>query len=243
MISIRVGTAGWTVPKETATSFPADGSHLERYAVGLNAVEINSSFYRSHRQSTYERWAASVPGSFRFAVKLPKQITHINQLIESEFELDQFIEETSGLGDKLGPILVQLPPSLAWSEGTVHRFFSVFRARHRGSIVCEPRHKSWFSDEVDCQLNSLQIGRVAADPAIVPQAAIPGGYREECYFRWHDSPRIYYSDYDENSLSRLENSLEAAALHGQSAWCIFDNTAGGAAIRNALTLSAMLQEK
>src|SRR5690349_12428290 len=70
--NVRVGCAGWSLPKEHADRFPAEGSHLERYAACFPAVEINSSFYKPHRPTTYARWAASVPPDFRFSVKVPK---------------------------------------------------------------------------------------------------------------------------------------------------------------------------
>src|SRR5919106_6889056 len=96
----RIGTAGWSIPKEHAAPFPATGSHLERYASVFNAVEINSSFYRPHRPATYERWAASVPEGFRFAVKIPKAITHERRLNEAGDHLDRFLSEAQGLGSK-----------------------------------------------------------------------------------------------------------------------------------------------
>jgi uncharacterized protein YecE (DUF72 family) len=76
VVPVRIGTAAWSIPKKHAAPFPTAGSHLERYAAVFNAAEINSSFYRPHRAATYERWAASVPDDFRFAVKVPKAITH-----------------------------------------------------------------------------------------------------------------------------------------------------------------------
>ena len=77
---VKVGCAGWSLPRVAWPEFPAAGTHLQRYAVHLNAVEINSSFYRPHQPATYARWAASVPESFRFSVKLPKTITHQQRL-------------------------------------------------------------------------------------------------------------------------------------------------------------------
>src|SRR3954470_11987598 len=115
--TIRIGTAAWSIPREHAAPFPVAGSHLERYAAVLNAVEINSSFYRPHRTATYERWAASVPEDFHFAVKIPKAITHERRLADVDDLLDRFLSEVSGLGPKLGPLLVQLPPSLSFQYG------------------------------------------------------------------------------------------------------------------------------
>jgi hypothetical protein len=91
---------------------PAGGSQLERYARALNAVEINSSFYRPHQRKTYDRWAESTPEAFRFSVKMPRTITHNDRLANCDAMLDRLIAEVTGLGDKLGVLLVQLPPKL-----------------------------------------------------------------------------------------------------------------------------------
>src|SRR6187455_1643415 len=108
MPPIYVGVAGWPIPKPHAGLFPETGSHLQRYAARFNAVEINSSFYRPHRPATYARWAASVPPDFRFAVKVPREITHRRRLVEVDDLLERFPGEATHLGEKLGPLLVQL---------------------------------------------------------------------------------------------------------------------------------------
>src|SRR5580704_16262713 len=133
--AMRIGCAGWNVPKQHMAVFSAAGSHLHRYARQFNAVEINSSFYRPHRRATYERWAATVPDDFAFAVKLPKQITHELRLAAAEAALDIFLDQASGLGTKLGPLLVQLPPSLAFDSAVAHAFFAALRTRHAGDVV------------------------------------------------------------------------------------------------------------
>src|ERR1700760_2293664 len=120
---VRVGCAGWALPKEHAARFPSDGSHLQRYAARLPAVEINSSFYKPHRPATYARWAAAVPAGFRFAVKLPRVITHDQRLANAADPLSRFLSETAALGSRLGPLLVQLPPSLAFQDSVAGAFF------------------------------------------------------------------------------------------------------------------------
>jgi uncharacterized protein YecE (DUF72 family) len=122
--AIRIGTAGWSIPKAHAAAFGTEGTHLQRYAAGLDAVEINSSFYRSHKPDTYARWAASVPHGFRFAVKMPRAITHEQELRDADDLLDRFLGEIRGLGEKLGPVLVQLPPRLRFDAATAGRFFA-----------------------------------------------------------------------------------------------------------------------
>jgi uncharacterized protein YecE (DUF72 family) len=217
--------------------FPPGPSLLQRYAAVFPAVEINSSFYRPHRPGTYARWAASVPDGFRFAVKLPRTVTHEAGLAGTAPLLDRFLAEVRALGDRLGVVLVQLPPSLAFDCEAAAAFFDDLRARHPGAVACEPRHPSWFTDEAEALLGSREIARVAADPAVAPRAAHPGGWPGLAYWRLHGSPRMYYSAYPGAELDRV-----AAALLGVSGerWCIFDNTAGGAAAGQALDLLARL---
>jgi uncharacterized protein YecE (DUF72 family) len=234
---VRVGTAGWTIPKAFADAFPARGSHLARYAQRFDAVEINTSFYRPHRLSTYQRWAGSVPEDFRFAVKVPKVITHELKLCEAEAPLAAFMEQATGLGPKLGPLLVQLPPKLAFDHGVAHGFFTLLRDRHTGDVVCEPRHPTWFTPEAEVLLTAFRVARVAADPGKVPAAAEPGGWPELRYIRLHGAPRVYYSDYPPERIAEVARAVVAAPSR---AWCIFDNTALGAATGNALALKEMV---
>lgn len=230
---IRIGTAGWSLYKPPAGCFPDKGSHLERYAATFDSVEINSSFYRPHRPGTYARWAASVPTGFRFAVKLPRAITHEQRLVESGDLLERFAGEVASLGEKRGPILIQLPPSLGFDTEVAARFFDLARDLLGGSIVCEPRHAGWFMPEADALLVAHQVARVAADPAPLPSAGEPGGWGGLRYTRLHGSPRIYWSDYDSDAIDR---HAETACSADVETWTIYDNTAAGAALRNALTL-------
>ncbi len=237
---VRLGVAGWSLRREHAAKFSEVGSHLERYASRFSAVEINSCFYRPHRLTTYQRWAASVPPDFRFAVKLPKVITHANRLVDVAAPLERFLGEVAGLGEKLGPILVQLPPSFAFDSTLARSFFDELRSRFHGEVVFEPRHESWFTPAVESMLREYRIARVGADPARVPAAADPGGYDGTLYLRLHGSPRIYYSAYAPGYLENVARVLDASASRDISTWCIFDNTALGAATADALTVKAHL---
>jgi uncharacterized protein YecE (DUF72 family) len=237
---ILVGTAGWTLPKAEQPAFPAEGSHLSRYAARFPVAEINSSFHRPHRASTWARWAGEVPPGFRFAAKLPKTITHEHRLAGAEGLLDTFLAESAGLGEKLACLLVQLPPSLALDEAVARAFFAALRARTEAAVACEPRHPSWFGADAAAMLAELGVARVAADPARVPAAAEPGGARELVYHRLHGSPRMYYSAYGDAYVSALAGRLRADAAQAREVWCIFDNTASGAATGDALALSAAL---
>ncbi len=236
---IHVGCAGWSLPRDSWPHFPdaASGTHLQRYAQRLGAVEINSSFYRPHQSATYARWAATVPAAFRFAVKLPKTITHGQRLRHCEPLLESFLAQVAGLGEKLGCLLVQLPPSLAFDNNAGTAFLKSLRQRHAAAIALEPRHASWFVPEADTVLKELQIARVLADPVLHEAGTSPGGWSGLVYVRLHGSPRMYYSAYDSATLRALADRLGLAVKSGAEAWCIFDNTAAGAAIGNALELS------
>jgi uncharacterized protein YecE (DUF72 family) len=233
---LRIGTAGWTIPRAVADAFPAEGTGLERYAARFRAAEINSTFYRPHKRATLERWAAAVPEDFRFAVKAPKAVTHELRLAGAEEPLRRFLDELAPLSAKLGPVLVQLPPSLAFDPAVAGLFFDLLRRLHEGEAACEPRHPSWFTPEADELLAHARVARGAADPARVPEAAHPGGWRGLTYRRLHGSPRIYYSSYEPDYLAALATDLRADAARGP-AWCVFDNTVTGAAAANALALT------
>jgi uncharacterized protein YecE (DUF72 family) len=236
-MTIRIGTAGWSFPRDL--DFPVEGTGLERYAARFSAVEINSSFYRPHQRKTYERWAATTPSDFRFAVKVPKTITHERRLVGIDDVLARFLDECSGLGGKLGPLLIQLPPSLRFEIERVVAFLKIWRERTDALTVLEPRHASWFEAAPDRLLADLQIARVAADPAIIPAAAVPGGWPTLTYRRLHGSPVIYESAYGDKLLDGLAKKLVDEARTAE-AWCVFDNTKFGAATTDALAVRERL---
>lgn len=234
MAGERIGTAGWSVPKTVADRFPQDGSALERYATVFPAVEINSSFYRPHRRTTYERWAASTPPDFRFSAKVPKAFTHEARLRSPQMALPAFFEQVSGLGEKLEALLVQLPPSLAFDDAAAE-FLDGWRDLWSGPTVIEPRHRSWFTPAVDEHLEAARIARAAADPAVVRDAGRPGGWRGLTYLRLHGSPVMYDSAYGDAALAEAARML-AARPPETAGWCVFDNTRLGAAATDALRL-------
>jgi uncharacterized protein YecE (DUF72 family) len=201
-------------------------------------VEINSSFYRFHQPKTYARWAASVPQGFAFAVKVPRLITHQSRLRDLG-GMEEFLTGVSELGEKLGLLLIQLPPSLAFDEDVGHCFFAELRQRFTGGVVCEPRHVSWFSAQAEALLIEFRIARAIVDPPTAPQASQPGGWEGLRYYRLHGSPRRYVSSYSEEALHKLAVQLSAEAQQAET-WCIFNNTARGAAMGNALALLEML---
>ena len=147
-------------------------------------------------------------------------------------------------------LLVQLPPSFEFEARLTRRFFDLLGTLFAGAVVCEPRHPSWFTAAADRALVACRVGRVAADPARCPQGQVPGGWLgidgdgsgALVYYRWHGAPRVYWSRYD---LAWLQARAEELRRWPPEAdrWCIFDNTAGGGAISNALELRGLLNDE
>lgn len=239
--AFRIGCAGWSIPSQHAHLFGEGDSHLARYATRFDVAEINSTFYRPHQPRTFERWAATVPADFRFSVKLPGAITHEARLSGVGDALTGFFDAIAALGTKLGGVLVQLPPSLAFDARVASTFFTMLRRRSAVAVACEPRHASWFTPAAEKVFDRHAVARVAADPARLPAAAHVGGSAADWrYWRWHGSPRIYYSRYDDAALAGLSAAMAAAGTPAAPRWCILDNTAGGHAVADAARLQALL---
>jgi uncharacterized protein YecE (DUF72 family) len=231
----RVGTAGWSLPAKPEE----EGTHLYHYSRSLPCTEVNSSFYRPHRAATWAKWAAETPADFRFSIKAPKSITHEAKLRETQPLLKAFLEQIEPLGKKLGPILFQLPPSLAFDPVLAKDFLAMMRTLHRGEAVLEPRHGTWFTLTVDALLSSYSIARAAADPPKgATKAAGPGGDSSLVYYRLHGAPRTYYSNYEGPFLAQLVSAIKPH----RNAWIIFDNTALSHAYTNALRLQELIVE-
>ncbi|WP_159682149.1 DUF72 domain-containing protein [Luteimonas sp. 9C] len=234
---MRIGCAGWSIASRDAALFGAGDSVLARYATRFDAVEINSTFYRPHRATTYARWADSVPAGFRFSIKLPKTITHEARLAGCGAALDTFFSAAGGLGRKLDCVLVQLPPSLAFDARTAATFFAMLARRWPGRVACEPRHASWLTPQADALLARHRVARVAADPARHVDDATPGGSTQFAYWRWHGHPKLYYSAYGATALDAIATRVRRGPA---DAWVVFDNTAAGHAVSDAAGLQARL---
>ncbi|MFO7338729.1 MAG: DUF72 domain-containing protein [Lysobacteraceae bacterium] len=235
---VRIGCAGWSVPSRHAALFGPGDSALARYATRFDVVEVDSSFHRPHRRATWERWAATVPAGFRFSVKLPRTISHELGLRRAGPALDRFLAGVEGLGDRLGGFLLQLPPRLELDMRSASVFLAMFRRRSDAPLACEPRHASWSTPRAEALLERHGVGRVAADPPRLPGGGHPAASARWRYWRWHGSPRVYYSRYDEDALRTLAAEVRAAG--GGERWVVFDNTAHGHAVADAARLQALL---
>jgi uncharacterized protein YecE (DUF72 family) len=144
-----IGTSGFSYPKWRGSFYPEklpEPKMLGYYAQKLRAVEINNSFYRMPTPEVIGRWAAETPAEFRFAIKSPRRITHEKKLADTAAAVERLDAGVQALGDKLGPILFQLPPFMKKDLLRLDDFLAALPKRLRPAL--EFRHESWFSDDV-----------------------------------------------------------------------------------------------
>lgn len=239
--NVRIGLAGWSNPPLHTAMRKSSQTHLEYYATHFSCVEINSSFYRPHRKSTYAAWKLSTPRAFKFAVKMPRSITHESGLRGTSRDMTQFFAGIELLQPKLAAVLIQLPPSLEFQRRLAGSFFRSVPKLPKVELVCEPRQASWFTAAAEAQLSELNVARAASDPARASTAGGPGGSGHFTYFRWHGSPHMYYSSYSSAQLDEFVAQVERRGSH--PTWCIFDNTARYAAWDNAISFARRLKRK
>jgi uncharacterized protein YecE (DUF72 family) len=235
--STHVGLAGWGLPPELRDR-PEGQSVLARYAEVFNAVEINSTHYKFHQPKTFARWCMEVPADFRFAVKMHRDISHVQRLTRID-EAMRFLNPLEAFGEKLGVVLLQLPPSLDFTLDT-EVFLRDLASEYAGAIAVEPRHPSWAQGSVEQLLQQLRMARVAADPPLITERVIAGGDRALSYYRFHGNPQMYRSVYSEERLVELSSSIIKERPAAGSTFVFFDNTMSGAAHANALRLRELI---
>lgn len=227
---IYTGTASWNIPKIAENDFFKEGEELLRYASRLNAVEINSSFYRDHQLESYIKWGGITPEHFKFSVKLHQRFTHKSDLKIERDDLIINLEAIKGLGDKLGVLLLQFPAGQNFIADRMDKFYGVIREAYNGPVMIEPRNMTWLFRDSLKLMKKYKIGKVIADPE-----KCPGEVESELvYYRLHGSPEMYISDY---SFQYLDNLSQELTTYSNEVWCIFDNTTFGYATLNALTIA------
>ena len=159
-----VGTSGWSYKEWKGSFYPSDlpaDAMLRYYAERLPSVEVNNSFYRVPSERVVLGWAEQVPAEFRFVLKASRRITHINRLTTADDSLEYFLRIANVLGDRRGPTLFQLPPTLKKDLPRLQEFLA--RLPRTWSAAMEFRHDSWFGDDVYDALRSHNVALVAVD--------------------------------------------------------------------------------
>ena len=231
--AVRIGLAGWSeAVSRYRRHFPSEGSGLARYAGTFDFVEVNVTFYRAVREPTLIGWGEQTPPDFRFSIKINRSVTHASRLSPSA-RLDDALLPVRALGDKAAVLLVQLPPTLNFDPDRVEAFLGRLRVAYAGMVAWEPRHPGWDDETAANLLRAHDVTRVLTD---IPHPDTPRS-STGCYVRLHGTPRRYRSSYSDTDLLALATWL--AEVPGPS-YVVFDNTAGPAAVSNAMTLQSML---
>ncbi len=243
---VLIGTSGWNYFDWKGRFYPADlkpKEYLTHYAAQFQTTEVNYSFYHLPRPTTYENWAAQVPPDFIFAVKASRTITHIRRLRDAADLWREFLENALALGDRLGPILLQFPPSFKRDVELLADFFRESRRIRQfegQSLAFEFRHDSWFVTEILELLRKHASAMVIAHSQRYPQASY-APTAPFVYLRLHGPGALFASEYSEKDLcewaARIRKWLEAS----RKVYVYFNNDFHGYAVKNARTLAALLQ--
>jgi uncharacterized protein YecE (DUF72 family) len=237
--NIHVGCSGWVYKHWRGIFYPEglpQKRWFERYSDDFDTVEINASFYRLPLASTFAGWRDKAPPGFRYAVKVNRFITHMKKLLDCENEVDRFIALARPLGDKLGPLLYQLPPNLHQNLERLNTFLS--RLPRDLEHVVEFRHKSWYDEAVLALLDSHGVGFVAHDLKGLESPRWASS--RTAYVRFHGAGGKYWGRYSDEALIGWASWALEQSRSGRSVWCYFNNDIHGHAIEDARTLKSMV---
>ncbi len=236
---LRVGTSGWHYPHWRGIFYtagmPSEG-YLPFYAAHFNTVELNNSFYQLPTREVFEAWAAKVPEDFIFSVKASRYITHRKKLKDPEQPLSRLMENASGLGGKLGPVLFQLPPGWRANPSRLSDFVCSLPSGHR--YVFEFRDPSWLTEDVYEILRESGCALcVASSPDFPEERRVTADF---VFLRLHGGRELYGSDYSRAELREYAKWARPALERGLDVYAYFNNDAYGYAVANALEFRSLL---
>ena len=235
---LRVGTSGWQYRDWRGAFYPPTvptSRWLEHYAASYPTVEANSTFYRLPARATFEQWAARTPDGFTFAVKASRYLTHVRRLRDPDEPVSRLLDHAAGLGDRLGPVLVQLPPTLPADAGLLDAALGAFPTGVR--VAFEPRHPSWDTDAITEVLAAHDAARCWWDRRgrhgpLVRSASW-------CYLRLHEGRATPAPGYGTRALQTWAERLARAWGDDADGYVYCNNDAHACAVRNASTFTRL----
>ena len=240
-MAIRIGTSGFIYEHWRRRFYPpsARGSELEFYARTFDTVELNVTFYRLPPSATFRSWAARVPDGFMFVVKASRYLTHVRRLQEPRPSVELLVERASELGSHLGPILIQLPPDLEVDLKALEATLDAFPAGIQ--LAVEPRHASWFTEELRRSLTDRGVALCLADR----RGPITPIWRtaDWTYLRFHAGRGTPSSCYEGRDLAAWAERLDGACGEGASGFAYFNNDGNGCALRDASVFAHLLHRR
>jgi len=238
----HIGTSGWHYDHWRDRFYPpelAKAKWLQFYASHFTTVELNNSFYQLPRETAFTNWYDSSPANFTFAVKVSRFITHIKRLKNCDEAVEKFTDRAKILGEKLGPLLYQLPPNMPRSDEVLESFLSALPQETKH--VVEFRHPSWLEDKVFEILHQHNVGFCVFD---LPSISCPLiATADFAYIRFHGSTELYSSRYSDEELADWAKRLANLAVNLKTMYIYFNNDAEAFAVKNALTLRRYLERE
>lgn len=236
------GTSGWQYPDWKGDFYPDEVPQrlfLEHYATRFPATELNASFYRLPSEKMIAGWLERTPDDFRFCLKLSRLITHNKRLSDCEEVLGNFLERVEPLQPRMGPVLAQLPPSLAFDQEVIAEFVAQWSQMSGAQLAIEPRHESWTDASVSDWLAGQGVVPVVADSGgRWPMAATPE--TGPVYLRYHGPEELYSSGYSPQKLGHEASRVREWLSQGREVWAFFNNTDQGDAWRDAEKLARLV---
>ena len=240
---VVIGTSGWQYRDWRERFYPPklpQRQWLEHYAAHFDVVEVNNAFYRLPERGTFEQWRERTPAGFRFAVKMSRYLTHVRRLRDPAEPVARFLGRADALGDKLGPVLLQLPPTLKADLGALDETLKQFPAHVR--VAVEPRHDSWFTAELRALLARYGAALSWADRKGRPLSPL-WGTADFGYLRLHEGRARPWPNYGRTSLASWLDRIAAAGNGVRETFVFFNNDPGGAAVENAAAMAALARRR
>ncbi|MCH7230052.1 DUF72 domain-containing protein [Glycomyces sp. L485] len=240
---VFVGTSGWQYDDWRGVLYPeqlAQRRWLEHYGSRFATVENNGTFYKLPKRETFRSWRSQLPKGFAMAVKASRFLTHVKRLREPDEPVKRLLEAAGGLGDRLGPVLLQLPPTLQADPELLDACLDRFPDRVR--VAVEPRHESWWSDEIRAVLSDRDAALCWADRLGRPAAPL---WRTAswAYLRLHEGTARPPPSYGDQALRSWCGRLTDEWPKRADCYVYFNNDPGGAAVRNAFRFAELMREQ
>lgn len=239
-MTVFVGTSGWQYKDWRGTFYPEGVPQrlwLEEYARRFATVENNSAFYGLPERDTFATWRKRTPEGFVMAVKANRRLTHVERLREPEGMVAQLMERAEGLGDRLGPVLLQFPPSLRADPGLLDAVLACFPAGVR--VAVEPRHASWWTDRTEAVLVGRGAALCWADRRSRPVTPL-WRTADWCYLRLHEGRARPWPAYGRQALEGWAGRIVEGWPEGADAYVYFNNDPGVEAVRDAASFRRLM---
>ena len=239
---VYVGTSGWQYKHWRHTFYPegvAQSRWLEFFAERFQTVELNNSFYALPKEETFAKWAMRTPDDFIMAAKMSRYLTHIKKLQDPEEPVSRFFSRARKLGDKLGPVLLQLPPTLKVDAGALRETLDLMP--RDVPVAVEFRHETWWTDEIREILERRGATLCWADRLAKPVTELwrTAGW---CFMRFHQGTGSPHPCYRKATLQEWVDRLAETWGPDSDMYVFFNNDPRACALRDAIFFADMCRD-